>query len=85
MSPSYHSKGASIERSTFNSRGDFSKLIYVLHLHTIWYFTQTVRDLVLFVCDSNDKSNMLLKFLMYESIKIQNYVINFLLVCLINS
>ncbi|XP_063393726.1 eukaryotic translation initiation factor 4 gamma 3-like isoform X1 [Cydia fagiglandana] len=24
MSPSYHSKGASIERSTFNSRGDFS-------------------------------------------------------------
>lgn len=26
MAPSYHSKGASIERSTFNSRGDFSKL-----------------------------------------------------------
>lgn len=25
MAPSYHSKGASIERSTFNSRGDFSK------------------------------------------------------------
>lgn len=32
MSPSYHSKGASIERSTFNSRGDFSKLQYLHNL-----------------------------------------------------
>lgn len=68
MSPSYHSKGASIERSTFNSRGDFSELFMYTYAHDVVFHANCPWPCCICLCDSNDKSNLLLKFLMCENI-----------------